>query len=479
MTSRQLYDGVLIELNKENAPNILLEDFNYFANKAINNYINKRYNIYDVNQQTTDDLRVLKATALLPVNPVTDYNGMTMAGDGHMATYETVLPSDYLHLLNCICIYKVKKTYKCYNKDDYWRCAATRLTADMYSQVLDNFWNKPTYKRPYYYIHNVNVSNFVPTNPYGYKTFKQRNINTNSNTDSNSQTDHQNDGWYFSDNVLYRISNNKLYYFYRRQGGEVEVLSYENQIIDYKFTEEVSIIENAIGCESYFDGNSPSGVEGKDHKIRLGNPFNETILTDQIRLSQLNLENIPSSNSSSEPDESSDLLLGVDSNSVSKKNDDKNRYSLNTDYESDAFGSQIIQGKGLPRTISIRKQDGGIEKVSNIERGQALRYGNVSEVRLEIRYGTDNQVFELEKVYVDYIKAPQNIRLTQQELDLTEDTSQMLEYPDYVCQEIINELVHLVMENISDQRLQTHPVVTQSIANPAQAQAPQAQGKSA
>jgi hypothetical protein len=36
----------------------------------------------------------------------------------------------------------------------------------------------------------------------------------------------------------------------------------------------------------------------------------------------------------------------------------------------------------------------------------------------------------------------------------------MLEYPDYVCQEIINELVHLVMENISEPRLQTHPVVT-------------------
>jgi hypothetical protein len=36
----------------------------------------------------------------------------------------------------------------------------------------------------------------------------------------------------------------------------------------------------------------------------------------------------------------------------------------------------------------------------------------------------------------------------------------MMEFPDYVCQEIINELVHLVMENASDQRLQTHPVVT-------------------
>jgi hypothetical protein len=36
VTARQLYEDVLIELNKENAPNILLEDFNYFANKAVN-----------------------------------------------------------------------------------------------------------------------------------------------------------------------------------------------------------------------------------------------------------------------------------------------------------------------------------------------------------------------------------------------------------------------------------------------------------
>ena len=63
MSTRELYEGVLIGLNKENASNILLEDFNYFANKAINNYTNKRYNIYDINQQTTDDLRVLKGTA--------------------------------------------------------------------------------------------------------------------------------------------------------------------------------------------------------------------------------------------------------------------------------------------------------------------------------------------------------------------------------------------------------------------------------
>jgi len=35
MTARKLYEAILIELNKENAPNITLEAFNYLANKAV------------------------------------------------------------------------------------------------------------------------------------------------------------------------------------------------------------------------------------------------------------------------------------------------------------------------------------------------------------------------------------------------------------------------------------------------------------
>ena len=107
-----------------------------------------------------------------------------------MATYEAILPSDYLHILNCICIYRVNKTYKCYNKDDSWRAAATRLTADMYSQVLDNFWNKPTYKKPYYYIHNLNSNTTNPTNPYNSATGKGTDIVSASVNTSDGNTIH-------------------------------------------------------------------------------------------------------------------------------------------------------------------------------------------------------------------------------------------------------------------------------------------------
>jgi hypothetical protein len=34
------------------------------------------------------------------------------------ATYEVTLPSDYLHILNCICIYKLNKNWKCFNAGD-------------------------------------------------------------------------------------------------------------------------------------------------------------------------------------------------------------------------------------------------------------------------------------------------------------------------------------------------------------------------
>ena len=302
MTARDLYEYVLIELHKENAPNILLEDFNYFVNKAINQYVNKRYNIYDINQQTTDDLRVLKATAFIPItSQKPDDLGETYTGNSDKTSHEipakflkatkrVKLPDDYLHMLNCICSFKLLQPWRCYDKDDYFEYPATKLTADMWGQVVNNYWNKPTYRRPYYYIHTYDDSQAAAN----------------------------------------LISNNTQ------------------------------------------------------------NTTNSSI------------------------------------------------------------------------TIGGRKKDS--------EKEAEKRYGNQSKVYCEIRYGTDSETFNLVGVYIDYIKAPQFVRLTQKQIDKVQDTSQILEFPDYVCQEIVNELVHIIMENISDQRIQTHPVVSQSVANPAQQQ---------
>lgn len=66
---------MLIETNKVQAPSLLLEDYNYFINKGINQYINKTYNTYEVNQERSDGLRVLKSTIGLEPTKKSANNG--------------------------------------------------------------------------------------------------------------------------------------------------------------------------------------------------------------------------------------------------------------------------------------------------------------------------------------------------------------------------------------------------------------------
>ena len=94
------------------------------------------------------------------------------------------------------------------------------------------------------------------------------------------------------------------------------------------------------------------------------------------------------------------------------------------------------------------------------------RVANVSDVRIEIRFGDDDTVFTPEYAYIDYIKAPMFINLTYDDITSTEDTTRVFEFPDYVCFEIINEFVKLVMENASDPRLQSHFAINQTIGDP-------------
>lgn len=108
-------------------------------------------------------------------------------------------------------------------------------------------------------------------------------------------------------------------------------------------------------------------------------------------------------------------------------------------------------GSNFKRTFTLNNTERSV-----VEKPIASRIGNASNVRCEIRYGWDDSLFQLKEVQIDYVKVPQHIRLTQEQIDLTEDTSQIMEFPDYVNQEIINELVHLVMERTSDPRIGTH-----------------------
>lgn len=295
MTARELYEYALIEINKLEAPSLLLEDYIYFINKAVQQYINLTYNRYDVNQQSTDDLRALKTTALLPVTKLSDAADLEAIKDkinsGILSSvYFVDLPKDYLHMLNCIVEFvrtgnPNTKTHCDTDEGSKVYYTAKRLTADMYGGVVNNYYQKPSYKRPYYYLNTINTSDKIVTNP-----------------------------------------------------------TQDNAILDY-------VINPAEG--SLIDAEAQSGD-------RLANPSN---------------------------------------------------------------------------------------------------------VRLELRFG-DDKLYTPNGVYLEYIKAPMYIRLDHEQVHAIDDQSQILEFPDYVCFEILNIFTRLLLENASDPRLGTNMPINQTIPDP-------------
>ena len=347
MTSKQVYEATAIELSKVQAPALKLYEFNYFFNQAIRQFVNKVYNVYDVNQQTTDDLRVLKATATLKPN-IAESTGNKALDYLRGATYYVDMPDDYLHLLNCICLFDVNKRKDCWNAGDVMVVGATKLTADSWSSIVDDVYNQPTKKHPYYYVHN------------------QNDINLETTTEGNA---------------IPSIGNSNLP---TAKGG--------------------TSIEKSFIAGNTTDGLHQATVKYKDSETK-------EMLTTTIN-------------------------------------------------------------SGFDRTFNYD----GDKIAETIEKPAGSRHANSSRVKVEIRCGRDkSNVFSLSAVQIDYVKAPQFVRLTQEQLDSDEDISQVMEFPNYVNQEIVNELVNLVMRKVNDPSLQAHLQMTQSIARPTGQSQPAAQ----
>lgn len=315
MTVRDIYEYALVELNKLNAPSLLLEDYNYFINKAIQQYINLVYAKSEIDQQSTDDIRVLKTSAVLEPklfsSSLTSDKTKLLSNGLFKTSYYADLPTDYMHLLNCIVEYTIQQSnFKCYNKGDTVHFPVRRLTSDMYTQILNNAYMRPMYKRPYYYLSAINT------------------------------------------NTVAQAEGDRLY-------------------------------------------NKPGNLTG------------------------MNASDLPTK-------EGEDVLA--------------------------------LQKGTIPEDKSYGLID------SETRAGDRL--SNSSTVRLELRFGNDATIFKPTALYIDYIKSPMYVRLTQEQIDSTIDYSQVLEFPDYVCFEITNIFVRLLMENSSDPRLQTNIPLNTTIYNP-------------
>lgn len=155
MTVRELYNNVLVELNKVQAPSLLLEDFVYLVNKAVQKYINKRYNFFEMNQQLTDDLRVLLKSSEALVESKDSKNNLITSNIDGAPQYD--LPEDYMHILNCICKFEKISNSKCSNTKEkqYEAIPASKLDTASWPHTIENYYMKPSRKRPYYYIINI------------------------------------------------------------------------------------------------------------------------------------------------------------------------------------------------------------------------------------------------------------------------------------------------------------------------------------
>ena len=145
MTILNAFESILVELNKVQAPSLLLDDFVYLFNKGIQEYENERYNLFETKQQVTDDLRVLTKEEKLSVSLQT--------GSVYGTSYKCVLPSDYVHILNCTCEFEDKNPH-CDSDSTFFQ-GANKLTTTQRSHVINNYYLKPSAKNPYYYIINV------------------------------------------------------------------------------------------------------------------------------------------------------------------------------------------------------------------------------------------------------------------------------------------------------------------------------------
>lgn len=168
MTERESYEYTLMELRKAKAPSLHLEDYIYWMNKGIQEYINERYKLFQQTQQLTDDLQALIVPTVFTITKTgLVYTGM-YSGDYTSATplsvstgkrydsdyYRFSTPNNYWHMLGAHVTVRLRTSYKCYVKGYTTSMPAKKLTQDVANGIINNAFLKPLFNRPYFSFSN-------------------------------------------------------------------------------------------------------------------------------------------------------------------------------------------------------------------------------------------------------------------------------------------------------------------------------------
>jgi len=150
-TARQAYIDILTELLKEEAPVLYLEDYLYYYNKAISEYMKTRYELFETTQQLTDDLRAWKkdfdsTNTDIPIDSI-----FVLNGDDKIDKYR--------HLIGCILdAYISKPISRCDQRPGTTGSyKVTRMSSEIKAGILNNEYLKPQFYRPYFEIINNTI----------------------------------------------------------------------------------------------------------------------------------------------------------------------------------------------------------------------------------------------------------------------------------------------------------------------------------
>ena len=341
MTVRDVYEATLIEINKENSQSFTIEEFNYILNKAILAYTNEKYNFYAVNQQVSDDLRVLVRSQVFSINDTVDVE----PGNDTVAVFNTTtsyLLSDITGASN----------------------ATLSTTRDLAVNNVIRFGDSTT-------SHTIN------------------NITGNTVTFTPATTALR--------GVPILVLNEPI--------PVPESNTNTARSVDINFTSSDYL--HLISCRVLWKNKRPL----KDEIAELVFPVK--------RLTY-------------------DMLNAIQNNTYLNPAPNRPYY-------------QILNHMNNSGVINL-----------NIASGDYKAHQNRPKIKIHL--GNRNNHMELRSIEFDYIKIPETAVLNDFDIfSVAEDTSQVLELPDYLLNEIVKRCTAYLLEKSNDPRMQTQPVFNQEI----------------
>lgn len=154
MNALGAYRGVLKELDKHESPTFSVDDFNWFFNESVDQYLTKNYEQGDVFEKELDDISVV----------IKDDISLTIdMGDSTLFSK----PADYRHLLYMNVTAKANANYRRWKKDDQVTFVIRRQRTNRRGYQEDNAYDAPSEDNPQYRVSNEKLkvligANFTP-----------------------------------------------------------------------------------------------------------------------------------------------------------------------------------------------------------------------------------------------------------------------------------------------------------------------------